>query len=451
MIFLPLLGVLALCWRSVLALHQQWVDWQDTTHTHGYLIVAITLWMLWRDRREIRVVADSPRVGNLWLFLAMACAWLLLEQAGIQSLEFALLPMLLWIAVLTCSGGAVARRCAFPIAFLYFATPVWGAFNGILQWSTVFAVRVLLRLVDVPAFFDANRVHIPSGTFEIAGGCSGLHFTVVGLACAALLGELRADSWRRRLTLLALAAMFAVATNWVRVFTIVLAGHVTHMQHYLVTQSHYFFGWLVFAVAMFAFLVLERRIPLMSRVFAPQVPVKSSSDNAASGRWRASHATVVTIMIIALMSLWHMLAARPAAAHMIQMSPPPGWKGPEPVTDDWHPRFVGVDEEKQAVFRNDEGALVTAYLGFYRNQHQGKEFSGYTNDIRGNARDPEWLISARYRVGERGFRNPTVAQLWYAVQALTRLRSPPSQVLVLRVACRPDCNAGAHWLNPFEE
>jgi len=52
-----------------------------------------------------------------------------------------------------------------------------------------------------------NYVHIPSGTFEIAGGCSGLHFFIVALAISALYGELQRDSIKIRVALICLAAL----------------------------------------------------------------------------------------------------------------------------------------------------------------------------------------------------------------------------------------------------
>ena len=51
--------------------------------------------------------------------------------------------------------------------------------------------------------------HVPAGSLEIAGGCSGLHFFIVGVAIAALYGELNRDSLRTRVQLVALAALLA--------------------------------------------------------------------------------------------------------------------------------------------------------------------------------------------------------------------------------------------------
>ena len=39
-------------------------------------------------------------------------------------------------------------------------------------------------------------------------------------------------------------------TNWCAFFIIVVAGHLTDMQHHLVTDEHYSFGWYMFAGMM---------------------------------------------------------------------------------------------------------------------------------------------------------------------------------------------------------
>jgi exosortase/archaeosortase family protein len=99
----------------------------------------------------------------------------------------------------------------------------------------VHVVRAALRLTGVPSYFSGELVQIPAGVFEIQGGCSGLHYFIVGLAVAVLLGELRRDPWRTRLRWVLVGGALALASNWVRVYTIILAGHLTHMQSYLVS------------------------------------------------------------------------------------------------------------------------------------------------------------------------------------------------------------------------
>ena len=108
-------------------------------------------------------------------------------------------------------------------------------------------------------------MHLAAGVFEVAGGCSGIHFLIVSLALATLYGEIGRDSLKVRLQLVALAAGLALLTNWLRVYIIIVAGHLTDMQHFLIREGHYNFGWMLFAGMMVVFFLLARR-------FAPIAP-----------------------------------------------------------------------------------------------------------------------------------------------------------------------------------
>src|SRR2546430_4831726 len=126
--------------------------------------------------------------------------------------------------------------------------------STLFPYTTLF--RSLLWLTGPSASISGDIIRIPNGSFLIEEGCSGLHFMIVGLAVAALHGELRRDPWRIRAAQLALMGLLALLANWVRVYIIIEAGYLTNMQSYLVRVSHYWFGWGVFPGALIGFLRL---------------------------------------------------------------------------------------------------------------------------------------------------------------------------------------------------
>jgi EpsI family protein len=395
--------------------------------------------------------------------LAMvAVVWLVAAQSGIQVLEFVIIPVLGWSAILAGFGWWVAARAGFPLAYFYFATPLWSGVNGFFQWSSVYAVRFVLRVAGIPAYFDTNQVQIPEGTFEIAGGCSGLHFAIVALAIAALLGELRADGWRMRVKLALIALALAMLANWVRIFTIILAGHFTHMQHYLVARSHYGYGWVLFGVAMVVFFFIERRMPPgVRRSAAPPAAV-----SPAAWSVRRYSGLVATLALLGTMGLWHALAARPAAQVLVTPVLPAEWRPAEASSSTWRPQFMQADQQQQTTYRRPDGATVDVHTALYRSQRQGKELSGYYNDVFAGLRlvgqaqgvaqltdaaGEQSLVRVYYAVDRRSFAGATEAQLWYALRSLLQLRSPASQVVAVRAACKPDCNAAATLLHELKD
>ena len=253
-------AVFALFHESALAMAARWRDPVNTTYSHGYLIVALSVWLLWRDRARLRGAFRNARpsaLGATALLLA-GLVWLMALWAGIEFGFTLMLPVVLGLALLAFFGWGVARCCAFAVAYLYFATQLWDLCNPGARWSTIYAVRSALRLFGIPAYFEGDRIQIPEGTFEIEDGCSGLHFLVVALALGALIGELDRSSWKVRLKILAASLVFALLVNWVRVFAVIIAGHFTHMQHFLVRVDHRFFGWALFALALPALFALVR-------------------------------------------------------------------------------------------------------------------------------------------------------------------------------------------------
>lgn len=447
MILVPVLIVLALCWPSVVRLHELWTGGYESALTHGYLIALVCLFLLWRNTRAVPVSAWRPDLRALIPFGALGTVWMFFMLAGAAAPGILLLPPLLLAAIWTCCGAAVARRALFPVAYLWFATPLLLVLTSPLQALTIEVVELLLRLGGVPALIDGHIVRVPSGTFAIEHGCSGIHFFVVALALGALMGELRNDPPRRRIYLLALAALLALLTNWVRVFVVIVVGHVTHMQHYLITSSHLGFGWFLFAIAMVAFLVLERYVPTTTGRSEPAIePVP----HANARQWLRG---VGALAILALaIAAWYALSNRASEAELQEVAGPAGWTRDDAATTDWQPIFAGADAARTEVWRNADSHPVERYVALYRRQEQGKEFSAYGNEPLGKPEPGEWRFAQRYQVAERSFSSPAAAQLFYAAQALLKLRAPKSEVQVVRSKCEPDCGAAerrlAEWSPP---
>jgi exosortase A len=450
----------ALLWPSIASLIVQWEDTDSLTYTHGYLIALIGAWLLWRAKPvAANVVGPNPRA--LPVLAALSFLWLLAYRSGIEIGHQMLLPLLAWVAVYAALGREVARRCGFAFMYLYFAVPIWDLGNGILQAITVGAVRIVLQLVSVPAYVVGNFVHIPAGVFEIAGGCSGLHFFIVAVAIAALYGELHKDTWRVRALTLGLAVVLAMLSNWVRVSTIIIAGYLTDMQHYLVSVSHYYFGWAVFAVVMLAFFLIARRLPA-SQSEAGQTHV---TDRSASPR-RLVAGIGAAIVALSLGPTWSVLASNarmPLAPARLPASVSQWQAVPAADLSQWRPVYQGADLQDQVQYRSGDLRL-TAYLAAYVTQRQGKELIGYGNSITGNLSAQvtatnqlesnalavnevvltdiaggRSVLHYYYRVGAHLTPGARTAQLLYGWQSLF---SPPvAQVVAVYANCASDCAA----------
>lgn len=461
-IAIVVLGFL-LFWPTTTSLIEHWEDTVRRTYTHGYLLVAVVLWLLWRNRVLWADVPIRPSVLAFVAVIAASLVWLIAQRAAVQVVHQALLPAIIFGAFISCYGWVAGRRLSLTFGLLYFAVPLWDAFTPLLQSASVLAVKFMLRVVGIPAFVSGNVFTLPAGALEIADGCAGLHFFVVGLSIAALYGEINRDSMRTRLKLLAFAALLAMLTNWLRIFIIAIAAHATDMQHYLVREEHYSFGWVMFAVSMVIFFLVVRRWPAEPE---PPMPVAVAGNRAIS--WPGAALAAAGLLFA---PVWqHLDDNRATAAGSTHALPTnvPGWSIEVDARSDWQPVFDGADVIERATFAQS-ASTIEAYAAVYGDQHQGKELMGFTNSLQGeslhvrrrasgappwleieavDARGTSWLLWYSYRLDDRWYDRPLSLQVQYGIGAL--VGAPVSSVIAFRTACMgTDCAAARTTLQNF--
>ena len=461
-------------WPSAVALNGFWTDTVDKAYTHGYLVLAISLWLVVRDRRRVFAAPLRPEPRALLAIGVLSLAWIYFYGAAVQDPQLLILPLLLFGAIIATLGWPVARTLLFPIGFLYFAMPAWTDINAVLQSLSVHANGFLVWLVGIPAYLTGDFVHLPGGTLEIAWGCSGLHFLVVGLALAALYGELAGDSVRRRLLWLGVMGLFSLVGNWIRIFVIIIAAYETNMQTYLVTVSHYWFGWAVFVVFFLIFLWMagalatrwdRRAAALRSSSAAPTAPLVPDAGEASVGHALGALAVLVVLpmLIYGRELLW------PIAHQSVAITwpaAPAGWMGPERITySTWSPQYLDASAESEQRYDTPHGHSVEAFEVAYRTQTQEGKLLGYWNSLLGDkaaltlistrivtSASGAWeemtvadrsgqrsLIWSRETIGARHFVDARLSQLWYGIAAFTT--RPVSSLAALRAICHPDCAA----------
>jgi len=468
----PLYALIALTALACLPGAAVLVDFWTSDHTrgyrHGFFILAITLWLIFRARYAIAAAPLRPMRLALVPLVASSIAGLVFWRAGFQDPYLLLMPMQAWLAVLAACGWPVARLVLFPIGFLYFTFPAWSSLISPLQLIAAHAVSFLANLGGLPTERTGVFLKIPAGTFEIGDGCSGLHYLLVGLSVAALLGELDGAGPRRRVVQLVIITALALFSNWIRILTIVVAGELTDMQHPLITEGHYWFGWCVFAVMLIGFLWFgahpKPRAPesTLPDVITPQsvVPILL-----------AAGALVGPVVLVHAADA---LRAQPVAIVSEGRAAPRGWSGPFPTTDPaWRPVYVGADHVRLNAYVDGAGRTLQQLEVTYLAQRQGVELMGYDNSLLGHeGLSSEWqgvihrpegrytevvaIDSAGRRsviwydvlVGERSFVQPALAQLWYGVRSLSGL-PPRSELLAFRVSCIPSCDTARATLANF--
>ncbi len=455
----------AALWPATLSLAERWNDTVYRTYTHGWLIAAIVLWLLWRERS--RIGAPKPFLPGVLLLAGFGLVWLIALRAGLQIVYQGLLPIIAASALLTCFGWRAARPMAFAVAYAYLAIPIFDALLPLLQWLSVFAVRFMLRITSIPAYFDSKTFQLPSGTFEIADGCSGLHFFIVALALSLLHGEINRDRLGMRIRLVAFALTLAVLTNWLRIYILVVVGHLSEMQHYLVATEHYSFGWYLFAGVMTIYFLVTRRWPL-----SPEAAQSGATEQPPANAMPTLGVSLAAIGVLlpSLLLLGDTNQASAQSLQALQPQTPPGWQATEFESADWRPKFAAADLEQFREFRSDT-AVVQTFTALYAQQRQGKEVVGYGNSASGEGwrvlgttrqvappawtelevesmSGERWLLWSASRLDERWYASPLRMQLDYGLRSITG--APAAGALLVRARCTEDeCDAARESLRGF--
>ena len=472
---LIVLGALALTallyWPTSIEIADVWQDTVRRRYTHGWAVLAVTVWLIWRDREHLATIPLAPPRGG-WLLVALgSVVWLIGFNAGLLAVSTLVMPLLVLTTIWAAGGWQLARRVAFPVLFLYFALPVWELISPALQSMTAIVSVWLTSLVGIPVLMEDNVIHIPEGWFEVAGGCNGLHFFIVALAIAAVHGHLDRDDLRSRCLLLGIAGTMALVTNWLRVFVVIVAGHLTDMQHFLVRVDHYYFGWVLFAFTLILYVYVASRVPRRRRAEPPPQPLPSTSRD-----YRALAPALLSLVALAAGPAWSFVEM--TGAELSRQQRPPsltGWSGPDVHQSDWRPVFANADEELLVTYRNEVVGAVMLYQVLYRSQRQGKELRGQGNSVAGEgyrviqsrerdvssgkavipvieqrveARDGrEMLVWSTFIVDGRPDPMRLRSQIAYGARSL--IRAPTAGVIAVGAECRPDCDHARQALEGF--
>lgn len=248
MIALALLAPFALYFgtaRSIVAI------WNSSeTFTHGYIILPISLWLIWRRRENFAALPPTPYWPALILLAMAGAAWLLARMGEVQVVQqYAFVAMLPLIA-LGVLGRRLAASLAFPLLFMLFAVPFGEIFiDPLIQFTAEFTVRAV-QLTGIPVLRNGTRFELPSGSWSVVEACSGVRYLISSVTLGCLYAYLTYRSTRRRLLFIAIAIIVPVIANGLRAYMIVMIGHLSSMQ--LATGvDHLIYGWLFFGLVMF--------------------------------------------------------------------------------------------------------------------------------------------------------------------------------------------------------
>jgi len=374
------LGVLLLYWPTADSIVAIWT--RSETFTHGFVVVPICLWLVWRRRESIAAIPARPWWPGLVFVFAAGALWFVTAVADVLGVKQFALAFMLQAAIVTVVGARIARAAFFPLAFLLFAVPFGEIFvPTLIDWTANFTVAAL-RWSGVPVYRESNLFIIPSGAWSVVEACSGIRYIIASVMIGTIYAAISYRSARRRAMFIAASILVPIVANWLRAYMIVMIGHLSN-NRLAVGVDHIIYGWVFFGLVM----LLLFWIGSFWQEDAPAAPQESpqrANSPAPAATTRMLFAAAVAA--IAAAGVWVPLEAKvdrpadPGKPALPAIASTSGWDAAPDALADWKPRYRGYAAELRQAF-SKEGREVGVYIAYYRQQTKGNELITSANQL----------------------------------------------------------------------
>lgn len=385
--------VLCFLWLTILVLFREtaasmvsiWIS--SGTYAHGFIVLPISLWLVWRKRDSLAQLVPQPSYAAIILLAISGFFWLLGELAEVNVVpQFALVFMLL-LSVIAVLGIEISKKIAFPLFFLLFAVP-FGGFTQpkLMEWTAKFTV-LGLRFSGVPVYSEGQQIVIPTGTWSVVEACSGVRYLIASVTVGTLYAYLTYKSLFRRLMFVCLSFLVPIFANWARAYIIVMLGHLSGNK-LAVGVDHLIYGWLFFGLVIGVMFWIGARWHEDDHIELPS-PMASIVKSEAD---RHSLPTIALAGLIAIivwpLALQQLTTDHPSITSIAPLDQFAGWTSRDHGLPEFHPKYENYSASKQLTFENNQ-KLVGLFVAAYRNQDKKRRLVTSTN-VLVDSDDPLW-------------------------------------------------------------
>lgn len=388
-------AVLGLFYETAWSMVSIW--YRSETFAHGFIIVPITLWLIWEKRSTLRQFVPQPEYRVLLLLVGGGFLWLAGYLADALVIQQLALVSILIFGIWTLLGNQITWALAFPLAFLFFAVPMGEDLVPPLMEITATATVYLIKLTGVPVYREGLFFSLPSGNWSVVEACSGVRYLIASVTLGALYAYMTYNRLSKRALFILAAAIVPIIANSLRAYIIVMLGHLSDMK-IATGVDHLIYGWLFFGLVMLILFSVGAiwRDP-------HQKPIQDV--NQANSRHDVKYNRFVASLLIVLLSasVWPILAYamdnRQALTTDYQLALPArlaGWEG-EPVSSMvWLPQFIGASDIAHRQYLNGDEQIRVS-IGYYAQHKKGVELINSQNQLL-DKDEKKWRITGRNKV-----------------------------------------------------
>ncbi|MBS0305652.1 MAG: exosortase A [Proteobacteria bacterium] len=390
--WLALVALLLLAYRDTVEV-MVGIWYRSETFAHCFLVLPLTLWMVWRQRAHLAALAPRPEPRWLLAMAALALAWLAAGLVVVNAAaQFAFVALLI-LSVPAMFGWPVARALLFPLLFLFFAVP-FGEFvvPTMMEWTADVTVGAL-QATGIPVYREGQNFVIPSGNWSVIDECSGVRYLMASFMVGSLFAYLNYRSYLRRAVFMLVALALPVVANWVRAYMVVMLAHLSG-NRIAVGVDHILYGWVFFGIIIFLMFMVG------ARWAQPDAPPPASAGRPAGlatgwGR-RGAWTLALAAAVLVLLPPWTLAALQRAegsaapARLALPAAWPSGWSDAGAALPEFTPQFAEPSVLATGVYRAAAGT-VGVQLAYFRGQNEERRLVSSSNMLVG-MRDRRWGI-----------------------------------------------------------
>ncbi len=484
-----LLSILVVTLLSFLIFFETWASiveiWsRSNTYTHGYIIIPISIWLVWSKRHRYKNQCPSPNKFPWLIIISSGFLWLTANLINVLVIQqYAVVGMLIgsiWVIL----GTRITLQMIFPLAFLFLMVPVGESLiPSLMEYTATFTVA-MLRFTGLSVFREGMHFSLTSGNWSVVEACSGINYLIASITLGLVFAYITYSSFWKRALFFFFSILIPIIANGFRAYMIVMIGHLSGMK-LAVGVDHILYGAVFFGLVILAMFYIGSFWKDSETESAENFISKDTATPA-----NQKHQLTVILSAIGIMFLiWPLTSTfltkqQIESSHLINDFTTLKQLNWQPVIDpgwSWTPTFKGVTAEAMHYFKKNHH-IVGLYQANFGEESQGGSELVNSEHILIKPKDPKWRINSTgyselkyhdevlnvdksilrssykdilvqrwYLIGQNHTANPYQAKWFQLIKRLTGNSSPELQIILVTQATLPQYKDAEVILNNFGE
>lgn len=257
-LLLLLIGIIGIFYYDTFGwLIESWTN--NPYYSHGFLVPVISLYFIWRARKDLAYVEKEEFQKGLMVFLVglilqgIAVMYVIRFMSGL-SLVITIFGTLLYIY-----GWKFTKKISFPIMLLLLAVPVPFVDTVAPPVQTISAVTSagLVNMLGIPIERDGLILNTPKGSFEVALECSGLRSVISLLTLSIIYAFILEGGLLMKSVIVLSSIPLAIIGNILRITSVLGVANI-YGEDTAINYFHDLSSLLLFTVALIGLFLIGR-------------------------------------------------------------------------------------------------------------------------------------------------------------------------------------------------